>query len=172
MDLPLLQGWRSEVWAWPLLCAFSRRRELKGRCVCACRDRAQTKAIYDKYKPNHVIHLAAKVGGLFANMKYKVEFLRDNLAINDNVLHCAMEAGVERVVSCLSTCIFPDKTTHRFLVERVGRGATTRQPDARPAKGPAPPRACSVLVAHLAGPSPPASSSRRPTPAGTPSMRP
>lgn len=76
------------------------------------RDRAQTKAIYDKYKPNHVIHLAAKVGGLFANMKYKVEFLRDNLAINDNVLHCAMEAGVERVVSCLSTCIFPDKTTY------------------------------------------------------------
>ena len=140
--------------------------------MCAYRDRAQTKAIYDKYKPNHVIHLAAKVGGLFANMKYKVEFLRDNLAINDNVLHCAMEAGVERVVSCLSTCIFPDKTTHRFLVERVGRGATTRQPDARPAKGPAPPRACSVLVAHLAGPSHPASSSRRPTPAGTPSMRP
>ena len=38
----------------------------------ACRDRAQTKAIYDKYKPKYVIHLAAKVGGLFANMKYKV----------------------------------------------------------------------------------------------------
>ena len=122
MDLPVLQGWRSEVWAWPLLCAFSRRRELKGRCVCACRDRAQTKAIYDKYKPKHVIHLAAKVGGLFANMKYKVEFLRDNLAINDNVLHCAMEAGVERVVSCLSTCIFPDKTTHRFWLREWAAG--------------------------------------------------
>eukprot|EP00908_Phaeocystis_cordata_P014239 Transcript_2534.p1 GENE.Transcript_2534~~Transcript_2534.p1 ORF type:complete len:278 (-),score=133.83 Transcript_2534:125-958(-) len=78
----------------------------------ACRDRAQTKAIYDKYKPKYVIHLAAKVGGLFANMKYKVEFWRDNVAINDNVLHCAMEAGTERVISCLSTCIFPDKTTY------------------------------------------------------------
>ena len=110
------------MWAWPLLCVFSRRRELKGRCVCACRDRAQTKAIYDKYKPKHVIHLAAKVGGLFANMKYKVEFLRDNLAINDNVLHCAMEAGVERVVSCLSTCIFPDKTTHRFWLREWAAG--------------------------------------------------
>ena len=154
-----------------LACVFSRRRELKGRCVCACRDRAQTKAIYDKYKPKHVIHLAAKVGGLFANMKYKVEFLRDNLAINDNVLHCAMEAGVERVVSCLSTCIFPDKTTHRFWLREWAAGHQ-RHPDARPAKGPAPPRACSVLVAHLAGPSHPASSSRRPTPAGTPSMRP
>jgi GDP-L-fucose synthase len=87
----------------------------------ACRDRAQTKAIYDKYKPKYVIHLAAKVGGLFANMKYKVEFWRDNVAINDNVLHCAMEAGTERVISCLSTCIFPDKTTHRSVLTQSGR---------------------------------------------------
>lgn len=36
------------------------------------RDRAQTDAIFEKFKPTHVIHLAAKVGGLFANMKYKV----------------------------------------------------------------------------------------------------
>jgi len=76
------------------------------------RDRAATKAIYDKYKPKMVIHLAARVGGLFANMKYRVEFWRENIAINDNVLHCAHEAGVERVISCLSTCIFPDKTTY------------------------------------------------------------
>ncbi len=36
------------------------------------RDRKQTDAIFDKYRPTHVIHLAAKVGGLFANMKQKV----------------------------------------------------------------------------------------------------
>ena len=36
------------------------------------RDRKETDAIFDKYKPTHVIHLAAKVGGLFANMKQKV----------------------------------------------------------------------------------------------------
>jgi GDP-L-fucose synthase len=34
-------------------------------------------------------------------------FLRDNLLINDHVLHCAHLFGVEKVVSCLSTCIFP-----------------------------------------------------------------
>ena len=33
------------------------------------RDRAQTSAIFEKYHPTHVIHLAAKVGGLFSNMK-------------------------------------------------------------------------------------------------------
>ena len=36
------------------------------------RDRQQTDAIFNKYQPTHVIHLAAKVGGLFANMKQKV----------------------------------------------------------------------------------------------------
>ncbi|KAL7004502.1 hypothetical protein EMMF5_005983 [Cystobasidiomycetes sp. EMM_F5] len=57
------------------------------------RDMAQTKRIFEKYQPTHVIHLAAYVGGLFGNMKYKLTYLRDNLLINDNVLHCAYEAG-------------------------------------------------------------------------------
>jgi GDP-L-fucose synthase len=55
---------------------------------------AQTKAVFEKYKPTHVIHLAAFVGGLFGNMQCKLTYLRDNLLINDNVLHCAYEAGV------------------------------------------------------------------------------
>lgn len=36
------------------------------------RVRSETDAIFEKYKPTHVIHLAAKVGGLFANMAQKV----------------------------------------------------------------------------------------------------
>jgi GDP-L-fucose synthase len=114
-----------------------------------------------------VIHLAAQVGGLFANMvrkraaqsnickhfhhsstsatsvaltiahfmveqKYKVEFWRNNIAMNDNIFQeCHKRGtlarasaisyvlrvasfvvlGVKKLVSCLSTCIFPDKTT-------------------------------------------------------------
>lgn len=75
-------------------------------------DAAATKALFDKVKPTHVIHLAAMVGGLFRNMKYNVEFFRVNTQINDNVLACAKEAGVKKCVSCLSTCIFPDKTSY------------------------------------------------------------
>ena len=41
------------------------------------RDRKETEAIFEKYKPTHVIHLAAKVGGLFANMSQKVSEGRD-----------------------------------------------------------------------------------------------
>ena len=75
------------------------------------RDKEATRKIFEKYKPTHVIHLAARVGGLFANMKYKVEFWRENVMINDNVLQLSFEFNVKKVVSCLSTCIFPDKTT-------------------------------------------------------------
>jgi len=71
----------------------------------------ECKVVFEKYKPNYVIHLAAQVGGLFKNMRQKVEMCRDNLAINDNVLHCCKLYKVNKCISCLSTCIFPDKTT-------------------------------------------------------------
>lgn len=64
--------------------------------------------LFEKIKPDYVIHLAAKVGGLFKNMKYKVDMLEANLVINFNVLKCCHLFGVKKVVSCLSTCIFPD----------------------------------------------------------------
>jgi GDP-L-fucose synthase len=68
--------------------------------------------IFEKYKPIHVIHLAAMVGGLFRNMRLNLDFFRVNMAINDNILRCAFEFKVQKVVSCLSTCIFPDKTSY------------------------------------------------------------
>ncbi|XP_019622668.1 PREDICTED: GDP-L-fucose synthase-like [Branchiostoma belcheri] len=71
-----------------------------------------TEALFQKHKPTHVIHLAAMVGGLFRNMKYPVDLLRNNLHINDNVLYNSHKFGVQKCVSCLSTCIFPDKTTY------------------------------------------------------------
>lgn len=76
------------------------------------RDVQATRSIFEKYKPSHVLHLAAKVGGLFKNMKYQVSFLRDNLQINDNIIQVSHEFKVKKVVSCLSTCIFPDKTSY------------------------------------------------------------
>lgn len=75
-------------------------------------DRDETMKLFAKYKPTHVIHLAAMVGGLFRNLKYNLDFLRKNIQINDNVLQSSFESGVEKVVSCLSTCIFPDKTEY------------------------------------------------------------
>jgi GDP-L-fucose synthase len=76
------------------------------------RDRKDTEAIFERHKPTHVIHLAAKVGGLFANMAAKVEFFRENILINDNVMECCRIYKVKKLVSFLSTCIFPDKTSY------------------------------------------------------------
>jgi GDP-L-fucose synthase len=76
------------------------------------RDKASTRALFDRIRPTHVIHLAAMVGGLFKNLAYKVEFYRENVLMNDNVMECCREYDVAKLVSCLSTCIFPDKTSY------------------------------------------------------------
>lgn len=75
-------------------------------------DPQQTRAIFEKHRPTHVLHLAAFVGGLFKNMRMNLDFWRKNMLMNDNVLHCCHEFKVVKCVSCLSTCIFPDKTSY------------------------------------------------------------
>lgn len=75
-------------------------------------DTKDTNGLFAKHEPTHVIHLAALVGGLFMNMKYKVEFYRNNSRMNDNIFEACNSHKVTKLVSCLSTCIFPDKTTY------------------------------------------------------------
>jgi len=75
-------------------------------------DEAETRAVFEKHEPTHVIHLAALVGGLFANMKANCDFFRNNMKMNDHILELSHQFGVRKVVSCLSTCIFPDKTSY------------------------------------------------------------
>ena len=72
----------------------------------------ETLTFFKKVKPKYVIHLAACVGGLFKNMNCKVEMLEKNININSNVLKACHETDVKKVISCLSTCIFPDKTSY------------------------------------------------------------
>ncbi|XP_060070476.1 GDP-L-fucose synthase-like [Ylistrum balloti] len=85
-------------------------------------DKDATVKLFEKHKPTHVIHLAAMVGGLFRNLKYNLDFLRCNTIINDNVLHTCQEKKVKKVVSCLSTCIFPNKTTYPIDETMVHNG--------------------------------------------------
>ncbi|XP_069771061.1 GDP-L-fucose synthase [Narcine bancroftii] len=82
----------------------------------------ETRAVFKRYRPTHVIHLAAMVGGLFRNMKYNLDFWRLNIHINDNVLQMAHEHAVAKVISCLSTCIFPDQTTYPIDESMIHNG--------------------------------------------------
>ncbi|XP_065184668.1 GDP-L-fucose synthase-like [Sycon ciliatum] len=82
----------------------------------------ETRKLFEMHKPTHVIHLAAMVGGLFSNLRQNAEFFRVNMLINDSVLNCCREFKVEKLVSCLSTCIFPDKTTYPIDETMVHNG--------------------------------------------------
>ena len=62
---------------------------------------------YKKNKPEIVILAAAKVGGIFANNKYPVEFLLDNLKIQNNVIEGAWKNNVRRLLFLGSSCIYP-----------------------------------------------------------------
>jgi GDP-L-fucose synthase len=76
---------------------------------CDLTDYIQTINYFTEVKPNFIIHLAANVGGLFKNMAQPVDMLEKNVLINLNVLKAAHEVSVEKLIACLSTCIFPDK---------------------------------------------------------------
>ena len=61
-----------------------------------------------KERPDVVIHLAARVGGILDNITNPVDYLEQNILINTNVLQHCHQFNVSRVISILSTCIYPD----------------------------------------------------------------
>ncbi len=58
-------------------------------------------------KPEYVFLAAARVGGILANSSYPAEFLRDNLAIETNVIEAAYRNGVKKLECLGSSCIYP-----------------------------------------------------------------
>lgn len=98
--------------------------------ICDLTNYSKTLEYFKNVKPDMVIHLAACVGGLFKNMNYKVDMLEKNLTINYNVLKCSHQIGVKKCVSCLSTCIFPDKTTYPINENMLHNGPPHTSNDA------------------------------------------
>jgi GDP-L-fucose synthase len=68
----------------------------------------EVKDFWEMYKPNIVIHLAAKVGGIMDNINHPAEYFEDNILMNTNVLMASKHIGVDRLIGILSTCIYPD----------------------------------------------------------------
>lgn len=62
---------------------------------------------FESYRPEYVFLAAAKVGGILANMRYPVDFLRDNLSIELNIIECAYRYGVKKLLFLGSSCIYP-----------------------------------------------------------------
>jgi GDP-L-fucose synthase len=70
-------------------------------------DQAQAERFFAAERPEHVFVAAAKVGGILANNSYPAEFIRENLAIEANVIHAAWRNGVRRMLFLGSSCIYP-----------------------------------------------------------------
>ncbi len=95
--------------------AISRHLTREGYSNVLVRDRCQldlvnqpaVEAFFASEKPEYVFLAAAKVGGILANSTYPVEFLRDNLNIELNVVDAAYRHGVKKLECLGSSCIYP-----------------------------------------------------------------
>jgi len=72
-----------------------------------------------KERPDIVIHLAARVGGILDNITNPVDYLEQNILINTNVLKHCHQFNVGKVISILSTCIYPDVVDTYPMKEEV-----------------------------------------------------
>jgi len=79
--------------------------------------------LFDEFKPTKVIHLAAEVGGLFKNMRNQSTMLQNNLCMNQNVINASHKHGVQRLIACLSTCVFPAEATYPLTEDQLHSGA-------------------------------------------------
>ncbi len=70
-------------------------------------NQAAVEAFFETQKPDYVFLAAAKVGGIHANNTYPAEFIRDNLAIQTNIIHAAYRNKVKRLLFLGSSCIYP-----------------------------------------------------------------
>ncbi len=80
---------------------------LRSRGELDLTNQAAVDAFFAAEKPEYVFLAAAKVGGILANSSYPVEFLRDNLAIETNVIEAAYRNGVKKLECLGSSCIYP-----------------------------------------------------------------
>jgi GDP-L-fucose synthase len=70
-------------------------------------NQSAVEAFFEEARPEYVFLAAAKVGGIHANDAYPAEFIRDNLAIQTNVIHAAWRHGVKKLLFLGSSCIYP-----------------------------------------------------------------
>ena len=70
-------------------------------------NQAAVHLFFEQEKPDYVFLAAAKVGGIIANNTYPAQFIRENLAIQTNIIHAAYVNNVKRLMFLGSSCIYP-----------------------------------------------------------------
>jgi GDP-L-fucose synthase len=85
---------------------------------------------FQKKKIDAVINAAGHVGGIYANNKYKADFIYDNLAIQNNIIHACYKNKVKSLIFLGSSCIYPRNAKQPIKEEYLlsGKLETTNEP--------------------------------------------
>jgi GDP-L-fucose synthase len=86
------------------------------------RDSAAVDAWFARERPEYVFLAAAKVGGIHANSTYPAEYIYDNLAIQNAVIHAAWRHGVHKLQFLGSSCIYPKHSPQPMREEHLLTG--------------------------------------------------
>jgi GDP-L-fucose synthase len=73
--------------------------------------------MFETHKPDTIIHLAAKVGGIIDNINKPAEYFEDNVLMNTLLLKYSLKYNVTRFIGILSTCIYPDVIENYPILE-------------------------------------------------------
>ncbi|OUW95824.1 MAG: GDP-fucose synthetase [Pelagibacteraceae bacterium TMED237] len=71
------------------------------------RNQKKVYSYFKKNKPDYVINAAAKVGGIFANSQYPVDFIFENLQIQNNIIFACLKFQIKDLIFLGSSCIYP-----------------------------------------------------------------
>lgn len=85
-------------------------------------DRAKVRQYLGDHKPDLIIHCAAKVGGIQANIQAPVDFLVENIDISRNVIAEAAQVGVPRLINLGSSCMYPRGAVNPLKEELILTG--------------------------------------------------
>ncbi len=85
-------------------------------------DMEAVKRLYSDAKPDIVIHLAAKVGGIGANRENPGKFFYDNLMMGAQMMEIGRQVGIEKFVALGTVCAYPKFTSVPFKEENLWNG--------------------------------------------------
>lgn len=112
------------------------QRELKAEILGVGRKdfdllrQGQAEAMLKKFKPDAVVHLAARVGGIIANKKYPADFFYDNILLNTMTFDACYKAGVKKFLTLMGGCSYPAKAPSPIGEDQMWDGYP--QPESAP----------------------------------------
>ena len=84
--------------------------------------RKDTYRMFKETRPDAVIHLAARVGGVKGNTDFVADFYSENIRMNTNVLDAAHSFKTPKVLSLLSTCVYPEHANYPLTEDQIHAG--------------------------------------------------